>query len=146
MASPTAARPEFLADEIRTFFASYVEAFARRDAASVSELWDEVGLFPSPTGNFSMDRERFRDHCATLMDFYRAQGVEEPTGELLSVEELFPGVAQARMAYRMLGSEGEVVAAWEHVYVLRRNNERWRVSLTIADDEMAAWAKAGAQL
>ncbi|MEM1150567.1 MAG: nuclear transport factor 2 family protein [Pseudomonadota bacterium] len=133
-------------DEIRAFFAEYLEAFGRKDAAAISELWDEVGLFPSPTGNFSMDREAFRNHCTTLLDFYRRQGVAQPVGELLSVEELFPGVSQARMAYRMLGSDGADVASWEHVYILRKTDGQWRVSLTVADDEMAAWAASGAHL
>ena len=139
-------RQSIFGDEIKAFFAAYVDAFAREDASALSGLWDDVGLFPSPTGNFSMDREAFRNHCVTLMDFYRKQGVAQPRGELLSAEEIFPGVAQARMAYRMLGSDGAVVASWEHVYILRKTDDRWRVSLTIADDEMAAWSAAGAQL
>lgn len=133
-------------NEVKAFFSAYLSAFHRQDASTISELWDEVGLFPSPTGNFSMDREAFRSHCVTLLDFYREQGVAEPTGALLSAEELFPGVAQARMAYAMLGSDGTPVANWEHVYILRKTDGAWRVSLTIADDEMAAWAAAGARL
>ncbi len=132
-------------DDIAAFFAEYVEAFARSDADALSELWEPVGLFPSPGGNFAMPREAFRDHCVTLMDFYRRQGVVRPSGELLTASELFPDVAEARMAYRMLGEGGALIAQWEHVYILRRN-ERWRVSLTIADGEMAAWAALGAQL
>ena len=53
--------------------------------------------------------------------------------------------AQARVAYRMQGAGHELIAEWEHVYILRRT-DRWRVSLTIADGEMAAWAARGAQL
>lgn len=132
--------------EMRAFFSAYLDAFDRQDALAISELWDEVGLFPSPAGNFSMDREAFRNHCVTLLDFYRKQGVAKPTGELLSAEELFSNVAQARMAYRMLASDGKLVASWEHVYVLRKTSDRWQVSLTIADDEMSAWAAAGAEL
>jgi hypothetical protein len=132
-------------EEIQDFFTAYVEAFARNDADALSELWDAVGLFPSPTGNFAMERQAFRDHCVTLMDFYRRQGVARPEGDLLSATELFPNVAEARMAYRMRGGDGELVAEWEHVYILRKR-DRWRVSLTIADGEMAAWAAKGAQL
>ena len=131
-------------DEISAFFVSYIDAFARDDADALSESWDTVGLFPSPSGNFAMERQDFRDHCVTLMDFYRRQGVVRPEGELRSVEELFPGVVQARLAYRMLGQGDDVIAAWDHVYILRRT-DRWRVSLTIADGEMAAWAAIGAQ-
>lgn len=132
-------------DEIANFFAGYVDAFARNDADALSELWDSVGLFPSPAGNFAMERQAFRAHCVTLMDFYRRQGVVRPEGELLSATELFPNVGQARMAYRMRGKANELVAEWEHVYILRRS-DRWRVSLTIADGEMAAWAAKGAGL
>ena len=131
-------------DEIKAFFAGYIDAFARNDVETLSELWDAVGLFPSPTGNFAMERKDFRDHLVMLMDFYRRQGVVRPEGELLSADELFPGVVQARMAYRMLGDGDDLIAAWNHVYILRRT-DRWRVSLTIADGEMAAWAARGAQ-
>ena len=133
-------------NEVRAFFSAYLSAFHRQDAVAISELWDEVGLFPSPAGNFSMDRDAFRSHCVTLLDFYRKQGVAEPTGELLSAEEVFPSVAQARMAYAMLSSDGTPVADWEHVYILRKTDGQWRISLTIADDEMAAWTAAGAEL
>jgi hypothetical protein len=132
-------------EEIAEFFRNYVAAFARNDADAVSELWDAVGLFPSPHGNFVMERPAFREHCVTLFDFYRQQGVVSPRGDLLSVTELFPNVAQARMAYRMLGAHAQLVAEWEHVYILRRT-DRWRVSLTIADGEMAAWTAKGALL
>ena len=131
--------------EIEAFFESYIGAFARSDADAVSELWDPVGLFPSPTGNFMMERQAFRDHCVTLMDFYRKQGIVQPTGTLLSWVELFPNVVEARMAYHMLGENSETVIEWEHVYILRRT-DRWRVSLTIADGEMAAWTAQGAVL
>ena len=130
--------------EIEAFFSAYLSAFHRQDAAAISVLWDEVGLFPAPGGNFPMEREAFRSHCVTLLDFYRKQGVESPTGALLSAEELFPDVAQARMAYAMLGADGTAVAKWKHVYILRKTDGRWRISLTIADDEMAAWAAVGA--
>ena len=132
-------------DQIAAFFADYVDAFARGDADAISELWEPVGLFPSPSGNFAMPRDAFRDHCVTLMDFYRRQGVLRPIGQLLSASELFPNVAEARIAYRMQGEGDELIAAWEHVYIMRRS-DRWRVSLTIADGEMSAWAARGVQL
>lgn len=132
-------------DEIDQFFADYIDAFTRRDADALSALWDSVGLFPSPSGNFAMPRDAFRDHCVTLMDFYQQQGVVQPVGEVLSADELFPAVAQARIAYRMLGHQGKLIAEWEHVYILRRS-DRWRVSLTIADGEMAAWTALGVHL
>lgn len=132
-----------LKDELDAFFALYIDAFQDGDANAIAELWDPVGLFPSPTGNFAMERDAFRTHCSDLLEFYRKQGVLTPTGELLLVEELFPNVVQARMKYRMLGKDEGVIAQWEHVYILRKS-EGWRVSLTIADDEMAAWTALGA--
>ena len=131
--------------EIEAFFVAYIDAFARSDADALSESWDAVGLFPSPTGNFAMARQDFRDHCVRLMDFYRRQGVVRPEGTLVSIHELYPNVVEARMAYRMHGDGDSFVAEWDHVYILRRT-DRWRVSLTIADGEMAAWAARGAHL
>jgi ketosteroid isomerase-like protein len=132
-------------EDIAEFFHSYVDAFNREDAAALGDLWDAVGLFPSPTGNFAMEREAFRAHCLGLMEFYRRQGVMRAEARVLSATELFPNVAQARLAWRMRGDEDDLIAAWEHVYILRRS-DRWRVSLTIADGEMAAWAAKGAWL
>jgi hypothetical protein len=132
-------------DQISDFFREYVDAFARNDADALSDLWEPVGLFPSPTGNFALERSAFRDHCVRLMDFYRRQGVVRPEGHLLSATELFPGVALARTMYRMLDAAGEPIAGWEHVYILRRT-DRWRVSLTIADGEIAAWTAKGVSL
>jgi hypothetical protein len=134
-----------LHDQISKFFLEYVEAFAQNDADALSNLWDAVGLFPSPTGNFAMERQAFREHCVALMDFYRQQGVVHPEGELLSATELFPNVVLARMSYRMGGGEDVLIATWEHFYILRRT-DRWRVSLTIADGEMAAWKAKGVSL
>ena len=131
-------------DEIAAFLILYVDAFARHDADAIAMLWEPVGLFPSATGNFAMERDGFRDHVVTLLDSYRRHGVVRPVGTLLSAVELFPHVAQARVAYRMEGADGTLIAGWEHVYILRRAEE-WRVSLTIADGEMAAWAALGAQ-
>ncbi|WP_240663381.1 hypothetical protein [Sphingomonas sp. UV9] len=65
----------------------------------------------------------------TLMDFYRQQGMVRPEVELLSATGLSPNVTQARMAYRMDGEGNELVAGWEHAYILRRS-DGWRVSLT----------------
>lgn len=130
-------------DEIAAFFDSYVDAFARFDVDGVVALWEPVGLFPSASGNFAMDAETFRGHCVSLMDFYRGQGVLRPEADLLSANELFPGVGEARLKYRMLGADDALIAGWEHVYILRRT-DRWRVTLTIADGEMAAWTARGA--
>lgn len=132
-------------DEINAFFHTYIDAFARRDADAISELWDDVRLFPTPGWNFAMDRQAFHAHCSTLLKFYSDQGIVNPTGELLPAIELFPKVAQARMVYRMYGEEKQLIATWEHVYVLRRTNQ-WRVSLTIADGEMAVRTAKGAHL
>jgi hypothetical protein len=34
--------------DIAEFFAAYVDAFVGKDVKALSELWDAVGLFPSP--------------------------------------------------------------------------------------------------
>jgi hypothetical protein len=132
-------------EEVGEFFVAYVDAFNRDDTAALGELWEAVGLFPSPTGNFAMEREAFRAHCSGLMKFYRRQGVVRAEARVLSVTALFPDVAQARLAWRVCGHEDDLITAWEHVYILRRS-DRWRVSLTIADGEVAAWAAKGVSL
>lgn len=35
-------------NEITDFFGRYVDAFSRENAEALSELWDEVALFPTP--------------------------------------------------------------------------------------------------
>ena len=77
-----------LQDENAAFFDSYVDAFSCWDADVVCEPWKLVGLFPSLGGSFPMDGQTIRGHGATLMDFYRQQGVVRPIGKLLSTTEL----------------------------------------------------------
>lgn len=132
-------------EDVAEFFDTYADAFNREDAAALSDLWDAVGLFPSPTGNFALEPEAFRAHCVRLMEFYRRQGVVRADAHVQSATELFPNVVQARLAWQMRGHEDGLIAAWEHVYILRRS-DRWRVSLTIADGETAAWAAKGIRL
>lgn len=131
-------------EEIADFFRRYVEAFLNHDVDSLVELWEPVGLFPTPNGNFAMDRATFREHVAKLMQFYQREGVARPEGTVLSCAQIVPGVAEARVKYRMLDQEEGLVAEWEHFYILRRA-DGWRVTLTIADAEMAAWTERGAQ-
>jgi hypothetical protein len=56
-----------------------------------------------------------------------------------TASQLFEGVAEARMADRMIDKDGAPVPEWAHAYTLRRS-DRWRVSLTTPDGEIAAWA------
>lgn len=62
-------------DEINAFFHTYIDAFARRDADAISELWDDVRLFPTPGWNFAMDRRAIHAHCSTLLKFYSERRV-----------------------------------------------------------------------
>ncbi|WP_228461924.1 hypothetical protein [Paracoccus liaowanqingii] len=119
-------------EDISGLFDEYDEASTCDDAEVFSRLCDQVSLLQTPIGNFSIERQAVRDHCVTPMDFYRRENIVRPEGKLISATELFPNVAQACMAYRMFGEGDELVAEWEHVYILPRS-DRWRVSLTIAD-------------
>jgi len=131
--------------EIEAFFADYVDAFARWDVDAVCALWAPVSLFVMPHANAAMDAAAFRDNGVKLLDFYRRQGVARPEGRLLSCAELFPGVAEARMAYRLFDAAGAEIVAWEHVYMLRKA-DHWRAVLAVADGEIAAWAARGTPL
>lgn len=131
-------------DEIGAFFDAYADAFARWDAEDVCALWAPTALIVAPQGNAATDAASFRDHVGKLMAFYKGQGVVRPEGALLAVSELYPNVAEARVGYRLLNAAGEEVAAWEHVYMLRRT-DRWRILLSVADGEMEAWGDRAAQ-
>ena len=50
-----------------------------------------------------------------------------PEGALLSTDELFPGVAQARMAYRMMGTDDAPVAEWEYGVGVRARHRHCKV-------------------
>ena len=131
-------------DEVLAFFSAYIEAFKNHDVDAISALWDSTGLFPSADGNFALEQSVFREHLAALLEFYAEQGVVSPAGEVISIDALFPDVVQARVAYRMLGEDRSEIVKWEHVYILRKSDE-WRISLSIADDERAAWSSLGVQ-
>ena len=134
-----------LREEIEAFFAAYVDAFARWDIHAICVLWAPTAAFVMPTANVAMDAAAFRDNGVKLLDFYRRQQVAWPEGKLLSRDELFPGVAEARMAYRLFDAAGAEIVAWKHVYMLRKT-DRWRAVLAVADGEIAAWAERGTPL
>ena len=74
-------------DELVVFFMDYVNILACGDPDGPIELKEPVGLFPSPNGNFAMDRQTFRSHRAALMDFIvsrRAEAHPVLTGQVHS--------------------------------------------------------------
>ncbi|MGD9981937.1 MAG: hypothetical protein AB7H66_08805 [Hyphomonadaceae bacterium] len=131
--------------EAEAFVASYVDAFTRWDVDAACAHWAGGGLFLMPAGNAALDASAFRDNVAKLMDFYRRQHVAHPDAKLVSCAELFPGLAEVRVTYRLFDSAAAEIVAWEHIYLLRKT-KRWFAVLAVADGEIAAWAARGTPL
>jgi hypothetical protein len=55
-------------------------------------------------------------------------------------------VASAVSGDRLHDVSDNIVAEWEHVYILRRPTDGWRAFLAIADGELAAWKVLGTEL
>ena len=74
------------------------------------------------------------------------QGATRAEKEILDVQSLHDGVALVRTGDKLSDPEDNVVAEWEHVYLLRRDGNGWKAFLAIADGEQAAWLARGTTL
>jgi hypothetical protein len=134
--------------EAKQFFDGYAACFSRGDVEGVLDHWS-LPNFISGSGGKSgafLDAEAFLRNTRALCDFYARQGVSRAEKQILDVQSLHDGVAMVRTGDKLSDPEGDVVAEWEHVYLLRRESDGWKAFLAIADGEQAAWQARGTAL
>lgn len=134
------------AHEVAAFYESYAHAFSAYDAKAVSAHWSFPAVIAGAARTVTFTADAFDANTEALFGFYRRQGVARATAEVLAVDEAFPGVALARVRYRMLDADGGDIIDFESRYQLRRTKDGWRAATAIADGELTAWAARGTPL
>jgi hypothetical protein len=132
--------------EAQAFFDRYADCFSARDVAGLGDMWSFPAFISGPRSGGFAERESFDANTAALCDFYVAQGSVKAEKRVIDVRQEYDNAAMVRTADRLSDAAGETIAAWEHLYLLRRQTEGWRVQAAVADAEVAAWAARGTPL
>ena len=132
--------------EAQAFFERYAASFTRGDIAAVSDARAMPCFISGPRSGAFADAEAFARNTEGLLAFYAAQGLARAEKTVLSAQEQYDGVTLVRTADRLSDASGEEIACWEHVYLMRRFSDGWKVVAAVCDGEVEAWAARGTPL
>ena len=132
--------------DAQAFFDRYADNFSRGDIAAVNDAWAMPCFISGPRSGAFTDAEVFARNTEGLVAFYAAQGLAKAEKTVLSAEVQYDGVTLVRTADRLSDAAGEEIATWEHLYLMRRFSDGWKVVTAICDGEVAAWAARGTPL
>ncbi|MDP9414027.1 MAG: hypothetical protein M3Q08_08020 [Pseudomonadota bacterium] len=132
--------------EVEALFHDYAAAFSSGDVDRVCSHWNYPAFFAARAKRAALSEDEFRKNTAALSDFYRNQGVVSATKAVLRVDEQFTGLAFVRTADKLTDSNGEIVAEWEHGYLVSETSEGLRVVAAMPDEELDAWQRRGTPL
>jgi hypothetical protein len=132
--------------EVEDFFAGYAKAFTAMDVDEVCARWSYPAFMAGRGKQASLDEAAFRQNTIALCAFYRAQGVARAEKQVLELTRLTETTSTVRTADTLFDSDGDLVAAWEHVYVLTDTPAGVRVAVALPDGELAVWRSRGTPL
>ncbi len=132
--------------EAQDFFIEYAKAFTDMDVDEVCARWSYPAFMAARGNQTSMDETAFRTNTIALCNFYRAQGVARAEKQVLELVRLTETTSTVRTADTLFDAKGDLVAAWEHVYLLTETPLGVRVAVALPDGELAAWRSRGTPL
>jgi len=132
--------------EVEDFFTGYAQAFTDMDVDEVCARWSYPAFMAGRGKQAALDEAAFRQNTIALCAFYRAQGVTRAEKQVLELTRLTETTSTVRTADTLFDAEGDLVAAWEHVYVLTETAAGVRVAVALPDAELAAWRSRGTPL
>jgi hypothetical protein len=94
----------------------------------------------------ALEAEAFRTNTEALCRFYAAQGLARAHKDVLEVKPLTDTLDTVRTADTLFDADGEVIAAWEHVYLVSETEAGPKVIAALPDDELDAWTVRGTPL
>jgi hypothetical protein len=134
------------AAQVDAFFKGYAEAFSREDVDEICALWDYPAFMSYEGRQAVLDRDQFRKTTFALCAFYRARGLARAEKQVLELARLTPTTASVRTEDRLYNSTGELIAAWEHVYLLSDTAQGIKAVAALPDNELRAWRERGTPL
>jgi hypothetical protein len=132
--------------EAEDFFAGYAQAFTDMDVDGVCASWSYPAFMAGRGKQAALDEASFRQNTVALCAFYRAQGVARAEKQVLELVRQTETTSTVRTADTLFDATGDVVAAWEHVYLLTETPAGVRVAVALPDGELAAWRSRGTPL
>jgi hypothetical protein len=127
-------------------FAGYAKAFTEMDVDEVCARWSYPAFMAGRGKQASLDEAAFRQNAVALCAFYSAQGVARAEKQVLELARLTETTSTVRTADTLFDARGDLVAAWEHVYLLTETPAGVRVAVALPDGELAAWRSRGTPL
>jgi len=134
------------AAQVDDFFQGYAEAFSREDVDEICALWDYPAFMSYEGRQAVLDKDQFRQNTFALCAFYRAQGLARAEKQVLDLARLTPTTASVRTEDRLYNAEGDLIAAWEHVYLLSQTAHGIKAVAALPDNELRAWRERGTPL
>ncbi len=134
------------AAQVDAFFQGYADAFSREDVDTICALWDYPAFMSYEGRQAVLDRDQFRQNTFGLCAFYRAQGLVRAEKRVLELARLAQTTASVRTEDRLYNAAGELIAEWEHVYLLSATAGGIKAVAALPDNELRAWRDRGTPL
>ena len=131
----------------RVYFQKYDSTFSSFDIKAITNLWAFPAFITTPSISVCFqDIPSFEENTKGLCDFYRSQGVTKTRKTVSGFDLMFDGIASVRTIDQLYNSENDLIAEWEHSYLIRQTENGIRAIVAIADGELQAWAARGTPL
>ena len=134
------------AAQVHSFFKDYADAFSCRSADRLQKLWSFPAFMVFGGHQAVLEPDVFYTNTQRLYDFYARQGVVRAEKEVIELTRLTETTATARTADVLFSDNGEIVAQWEHVYLLNATDDGIKVAAAMPDNELRAWRDRGTPL
>jgi hypothetical protein len=134
------------AAQVDAFFQGYAAAFSREDVDEICALWDYPASMSYEGRQAVLDKDQFRQNTFGVCAFCRARGLIRAEKQVLELARLTPTTASVRTEDRLYNAAGDLIAEWEHVYLLSETADGIRAVAALPDNELRAWREHGTPL
>ena len=128
------------ADRIRSFFATYNEAFTALDTAGIIDHFHfPVQIVTETQGYVFAQRQDMVHDMRGFVGFYADQGFEKTVLADLKVQELSPSFALAHVHWHLKHKDGSDLVRVHSTYVLRMSEAQPAIIAILGHDEDTQW-------
>lgn len=131
------------AAQVQLLFSDYADAFSVRAIDRITESWTFPAFILFSGKQIGFDRQAFYDNATRLCAFYGAQGVVRAHKEIVALYHFTTTNASVKTADKLYDATDQLIAEWEHVYLLTETADGLKIAAAIADNEVCAWRDRG---
>jgi hypothetical protein len=130
------------AARVRSFFASYNEAFSRLDTDGIIDHFHfPAQISTESQGYVFKTRQDMVNEMTVFVGFYADQGFEKVVLADLQVQELSPAFALAHVHWHLKHRDGSDLVRVRSTYVLRMTGAEPAIIAIFGHDEDGQWKK-----